>query len=183
MIRRFIVLVRDLFPPAREWTPVYAMALSILNFWMLEHFFWKLPSWIYFQKTTDLLATLAYSFATTFLESLAVILGIVLLAAILPKAWFGEAFVARGATLVLLGLGYVMIFALQFQSKTDYPTAMVNITPWVLAAIFIVAYFAGRVTIVRRTLESIADRFLILLYIFLPLGILGLVTMILRNIG
>ena len=182
-MRRLIVLIRGLFPPSGELMPVYAMGLSILNFWMLGHFFWKFSGWVYFQRVSDLLVTLAYAFATTFLESAAVIFGIALLAAILPKPWFGEAFVARGAALVLLGLGYVMFFALQFQSKTDYPTAMVNITPWVLAGIFIVAYFAGRVPLIRRVLESLADRFLIFLYIFLPLGILGLVTMILRNLG
>ena len=182
-MRRLLVLIRERFPTVSEMMPVYAMGLSILNFWMLGHFFWKLSGWIYFQRVSDLLATLAYAFATTFGESLAVILGIILLAAILPKAWFGEAFVARGATLVLLGLGYVMIFAFQFQSKTDYPTAMVNITPWVLAAIFIVAYFAGRIPLTRRVLESIADRFLIFLYIFLPLSIIGLVAAILRNLG
>ncbi|MBI5933971.1 MAG: hypothetical protein HY867_09710 [Chloroflexi bacterium] len=182
-MRRFIVWVRDRFPSTREWMPVYAMGLSILNFWMLGHFSWKLSGWVYFQRVSDLLVTLAYSFATTFLESAAVIFGIVLLAAILPRLWFGEAFVARGATLVLLGLGYVMFFAFQFQSKTDYPTAMVNITPWALAGICALAYFAGRVPLARRILESLADRFLIFLYIFLPLGILGLVTMILRNLG
>ena len=178
---RFLVWARNRFPPMRELMPVYAVALSILNFWMVDRFFWKFPSWIYFLKTSDLLATLAYAFATTFAESLVVILGLAIAAAVTPRSWFRDAFVARGAALVLLGLGYVMIFALQFQSKDDYPTAMVKMTPWVLAGIAALAYFAGRVPLIRRALEALADRFLILLYIFLPLGIIGSVTMILRN--
>lgn len=149
---------------------------------MLGHFAWKFPSWILFLRTADILTALAYSFATTFLESLAIILGLALAAAILPKSLFGERFIARGTALVLLGLGYVMIFALQFQSKTDYPTAMVNLTPWVLAGIVILAYFAGRISLIRRILESLADRFLIFLYLFLPLGVIGLVTVLARNL-
>jgi len=178
---RFAVWARNCFPSMRELMPVYAVALSILNFWMVDRFFWKFPSWIYFLKTSDLLATLAYAFATTFAESLVVILGLAIAAAVMPRAWFRDAFVARGAALVLLGLGYVMIFALQFQSKSDYPTAMVKMTPWVLTGIAAIAYFVGRVPVTRHLLESLADRFIILLYIFLPLSIIGIVTMILRN--
>jgi hypothetical protein len=181
-MHRFAVWAFNRFPSMRELMPVYAVGLSILNFWTMGHFFWKIPGWIYFQRTSDILVTLAYSFATAFLESLVVILGIALLAAILPWPWFGEAFVARGATLVLLGLGYVMIFAFQFQSKTDYPTAMVKMTPWVLAGICALAYLAGRIPLTRRVLESLADRFLIFLYIFLPPGIVGSAVVILRNL-
>jgi hypothetical protein len=181
-MHRFAVWAFNRFPSMRELRPVYAVGLSILNFWMVNRFFWKLPSWIYFLKTSDLLATLAYAFATTFAESLVVILGLAILAAMTPRSWFREAFVARGAALVLLGLGYVMIFALQFQSKTDYPTAMVKITPWVLAGIGTLAYFAGRILVTRRLLESLADRFLIFLYIFLPPGIVGSAVVILRNL-
>jgi hypothetical protein len=91
-------------------------------------------------------------------------------------------FVARGTALVLLGLGYVMYFVFRFQSKTDYPADAVRLIPLVAAGIGGLAYSAGRISVVRHALESLADLFLVFLYIFFPLGIFGILIVVLRNL-
>jgi hypothetical protein len=77
--------------------------------WTIIWFFWRLPGWVFFLSASEILMAAAYALATNLVESLAVLVLPLLLSLILPKTWFRNAFVARGAALVLALVAY-MIF-------------------------------------------------------------------------
>ena len=89
----------------------------MLSTWTLMPFFWKVPSWSYFLDVGEILTLLAYSLATNFAESLLILCGPLLVTLLLPARWFREVFIARGAALSMASIGYLMLLALQFQTK------------------------------------------------------------------
>jgi hypothetical protein len=150
--------------------------------WTSVWFFWKLPSWLFFLNTGEIATAFAYAQATNLVESLAVLCAPLALSVTLPKDWFYDRFVARGATLALSGLGYMMYIAFQFKTNADYPS--LTLKAWSLALalviILLIVYLAGKLSLFRKVIEFLADRAIIFLYISLPLSLLSLVVVILR---
>lgn len=161
---------------------VYGVIALILYTWTLMWFFWKLPSWLYFLNGGEILASLSYLFVTNFAESIAVLCGALFLAIILPKAWFRDVFVARGAALAIAGLGGLLVLAEQFNNFSDYPT--LYLPGWIvvlaLGCIAAVVYLCGRISLLRRALEAVADRMSIFAYILAPLSIVAVVVVLIR---
>lgn len=152
--------------------------------WTLLWFFWKVPSWLYFLNAGEILTALAYSLATNFAESLVVLCGPLFLALVMPAKWFRDVFVARGAMLSIAGLGYMMYLANQFTDKSGYPSE--SLRPWTLllvaAAIAVLVYIFGRIALLRRILEAIADRISIFVYVLVPLSIISVLVVIIRSL-
>jgi hypothetical protein len=150
--------------------------------WTILWFFWKLPSWLFFLNTGEIAIAFAYSLATNLMESLVVLGGALILSMLLPKEWFFDQFVARGASLALSGLGYMMYVAFQFKTNADYPSLTLKAWSLALAAlvILVIVYLAGRLALIRKLIEYIADRAIIFLYISLPLSLISLVVVLIR---
>ena len=142
------------------------------------------PGWLYFLNAGEILTALAYSLATNLAESLVVLCGPLLLALVLPRKWFYDVFVARGAALSIAVLGYMMFLAEQFKNKSDYPTLSLQL--WTvllaLAGIVVLVYLFGRIALLRKIVEQIADRTTIFVYILIPLSILSLLVVIVRSV-
>ncbi len=150
--------------------------------WTLLWFFWKYPSWSFFLNIGEILVVLAYSLATCFAESLTVLIFPVLLAFILPKKWFYDGFIARSVALVLPILGYMMHIAYQTDGALDYPSQSLDWAPVVLAATLLLVFVVGKVSLLRKVLEALADRMTIFLYIFVPLSILSVIVVAIQLI-
>ena len=162
--------------------PVYAVVVLMVYSWTGLWFFWKLPSWLFFLSAGEILTAGAYSLATNLLESLTVLCAPFIASIVLPRRWFYDRFVARGTALVASGLGYMMHVAYQFKSKDDYPS--LNLKPFsvavALVAVLLIVVLAGRIPIVRKAIEGLADRATIFLYILVPLSIVALLAVLAR---
>jgi cytochrome bd-type quinol oxidase subunit 1 len=153
--------------------------------WTILLFFHKLPNWLYFLTPGEIGISLAYALATNLLESLAALCVPLVISLALPPKWFREAFVARGAALGLSGLGFMMDLAYHFRLSEDYPKLLP--TTWALEVILVLivlfVFAAGRVAILRRMLEALADRATVFLYFSIPVSLLAFVTVIVRWIA
>ncbi len=169
-------------PSWAQIIPVYGVIVIIIYTWTLLWFFWKVPSWLYFLNAGEILVILAYSLATNFAESLLVLCGSLFLALVLPRKWFYDVFIARGATLSIAGLGYMIYLANQFTNKNAYPT--ISLQAWTvlvaLAGIAVLVYLSGRISLLRKILEVVADRVAIFVYVLAPLSIISLIVVAFR---
>ena len=165
-------------PKWADLVSVYAVIVFIVYSWTLLNFFWVYPSWLHFMNVGEILNVLAYSLATNFLESLLVMAAPLVVAILLPQKWFYDAFVAKGLALVLPGLGYMMYVAFQFQEKLDYPSEALDWAPVVLVATLVLVFLAGRVHLLRRTLEIFADRATIFLFLSIPASLVSILIII-----
>jgi len=174
-------------PSREEITPVFSTILFLVFSWALYHMFWQVPSWLYYMNVWGVLALSAYVLAYSLLES-AAILGLVLLVCLLfPQRYFREQFVAQSCALAgILGLGAVaiqrkigLVFDLQIWQLITYPLlglAMLPVLTWLLAIVL------RRMPRLARLLNSLAERMTVFALIYIPLGILGLIVVIIRNI-
>jgi hypothetical protein len=167
-------------PKAAQIAAVYSVIVFVVYSWTLLWFFWKYPSWLYFLNIGEIATVLAYSLATNFFESLLVLVAPLILAVILPKKWFYDAFVAQGIALVLPILGYMMYIAYQFESKLDYPTQELNWAPVILLATLLLVFVVGKVVFLRKALEFFADHSTIFIYISVPISLISVLVVVIR---
>lgn len=158
------------------------MIVLIVYGWTIIWFFWRLPGWLFFLNAPEILMAAAYALATNFAESLAVLLAPLLLSMILPKRWFRDVFVARGAALVIALLVYMIFLTYKFQLKSDYPSLPLPVWQLVLpaAAIPLIVYLPGRLGLLRTILEWLADRATIFLFVTIPLSVLSMLAILVR---
>jgi len=170
------------FPTQKEIAPVYAVIVLVIYGWTILKFNYNLPGWLYFLNLGEIMSVFAYSMVTNLLESLFVLLGVIAAGILLPKKWFREAFIARGVSLSILVLGLMMYIADQFKTKEYYPAEIIRWSPAVLVLIGPVVYLLGRLQFTRKAIEFFADRALIFLYISIPVSVLSLLAVLIRNI-
>ena len=165
-------------PGWKDLTQVYGIIVLVIYSWTILSFLWMFPSWRNILTAGEILAVLAFSLASAFAESLVVLCVPALVGLVLPRTWFGNLFVARGAALALSGLAYVMFLDRQLQSQSGFPE--LGLPGWVLlaplAVIVLLVYLPGRIKLLRKFLESLADRATIFLYIMVPVSAISVLA-------
>lgn len=174
--------ISNRIPKLNEILPVYAISVMMIYGWTILKFNYNVPSWLHFLNFGEIMAIAAYSMTTNLLESLFWLLAVIVVGAVFPKRWFADAFIARGAGMSILGLGLMMYVANQITYKDYYPAEMIHWSPVLLLLMVLFVYFLGRVKFLRTSIEMIADRALIFLYISIPVSILSLIVVVIRNI-
>lgn len=176
------VRTQNRVPPLQEILAVYGVIVLILYGWTLIHFFWQFPSWTYYLKIGEILAILAYSLTIDLLESLLTLSFPLILALILPRSWFGNLFVSRGSALTAGFLGYAMYLASRLTGGAGYPDQAVHLAPFVCVAITVLVFLTGHVVSLRKPLETFANNASIFPYVTIPLSVLSLTIVLVRNI-
>jgi hypothetical protein len=116
------------------------------------------------------------------IESILVLLAPLLLSVILPKKWFYDRFIPKGILLVLLGLAYDMYFDSQLQYQTTFPVELVYCTPAIAIAILGLVFLIDRFRFLDRILAELSSRLPIFLYIAIPVSLVALLVVLIRNI-
>lgn len=170
------------FPNRKQLAPVSAIAVVMIYTWSLLHFFWRIPSWLYFSTVGEIAVILAYLFTVNFMESALVLLAPVLMSVVLPRKWFLDRFVTKGMLLVGLDLGYLYYFDWKLQTDASFPYGLAKWTPLIALLILALVFLLDRVKFLGKILEELGDRLTIFLYIFIPLTVLSLLTVLIRNL-
>jgi hypothetical protein len=169
-------------PSKGQLAAVYGVIAFIVYGWTIYWYLWKLPSWLYFMTLGELLVTFSYAIVVNFLESLLVLLVPVMLCVLLPLHWFRERFVARGVTLVIILLIALMKYLNAITGLQDFPPGL----PWMILAVFVLTalmvFLVGRIQFLCKLLEEIANRATIFIFIFLPLSVISILVVLVRNV-
>ncbi len=169
-------------PKLEQIAPVYAVMVVMIYSWSLSRFFWRLPSWLYFSSVGEITVIFAYMMVVNLIESILVLLVPILMSIVLPQKWFYDRFVTRGTILVSLGLGYLMYFDNHLQYQVPFPLDLVYWTPAIAAAILALAFLIDRLGFLDRVLNELTNRFIVFLYISIPLSLISLLIVLFRNI-
>ena len=178
---KILSIIRKI-PKLDQVAPVYAVIVMLVYPWTITRYFWKLSSWSLFTPLGDLANFFAYMIALNFLESLIILLAPILLSLILPQAWFHDRFVTRGVSLVLLGLGYLIVLNRNMYAGDPFPWNMIRLIPVVVVTILILVFFVDRIPFVPRILDELSNRALVFLYISIPISVISLLVVAIRNI-
>ena len=169
-------------PKLDDIAPVYAVIVMMIYPWTLTRFFWKLSSWILFASVGDLAVIASYMVVINLLESIVVLLVLFAISIILPRKWFYDRFKTRSVSLVLFGVSYLIYLNMNFQAGSAYPQALIRWIPAAMVVILMLMFLVERVSFLRGALEELASRLTIFLYISIPVSLISLVVVLIRNV-
>jgi len=161
--------------------------LFIVYSWTLYRTFWWVPSWLEYLSVWGVLVIIAYALAFALLESLALMGVISVLSLVLPRRIFKDQFILQGSTLSLaLGVGAFLIqrnvgviYRLELEQTLLYP-ALILVGVVLLAFIF--SFLFRKIGLLSRLALMAAERMTIFVYLYVPLGLIGLLVVVVRNL-
>jgi hypothetical protein len=158
------------------------MIVLLVYGWTVYWIAWKFPSWIYYLTASEILWIVCYAMVVNMLESLIFILGVLVLGFVAPKAWLADRFGPSGTLFSILIAGLLMYFSkpIQLAERFSYaPLIQMGIS-------FLVALGIAMLLPLYRPaaafLDLLADRAKIFLYILLPVSLVSLVIVVVRNL-
>ena len=169
-------------PRWEQIIPVYAVIVMMVYVWSLFQYFWRLSNWLNFSTLGQVGGIYVYTVAVNFIESLLILLVLLALSVILPSKWFSEEFVVKGSTLTLLTLGGLMVFNQTLFEDILHPSVLL---PKLLAFGAVTAFLMflfGRIGFLKKTMEEIANRMTVFLYIWMPITAISILVLLVRNI-
>lgn len=150
--------------------------------WSLFNFFNKLSSFLLYFTPGEIAAVFAYMMAFALLESLAVTGILVLAGALLPQRWLRDGFGYKGFVLLLIAAADAIL--LQKLLDTAFPSPwtllLVTLVPLTLSVI-VLAILQSRPG-VQNLLVQVQDRFLVVLFLYLPIGVISILAVTVRNL-
>jgi hypothetical protein len=178
----------DRLPDRRQFLPVLSTVVFIIFTWTIYHALYQVPSWLFYMTLPGILFLFAYILGFALLESLMISAFLLAYCFFLPARWLKKYFAAEGFLLAILLAFAAYLLRRNFE-------AIQKLGSWQLAAIplalFLVipvaapllARFLARFPKLVDWLEMIGNRVTIFSYIYIPLGILGWLVVLVRNIN
>ena len=174
-------------PSRQEVLPVFSVIVFIVFTWTLYRMFFQVPSLLFYLRVWDVLIISAYVLAFALFESM-VVLGLLLIfSLVIPAKYFKDNFVAQGSTVVLM----ISMGAVAIQRKMNI---VYNLEGWELilypfvilvAVVFVIvsaSYIYDRFKILPRIINTVAERMIVFVLLYVPLSILGMLLVFVRNI-
>jgi hypothetical protein len=164
---------------------VFAACVVPIYSWSIVAFLERMPGWLLFLNSWDLIGAFAYTQAFAFLESTIVLLILIVLSVILPARFFRHRFVAQGSMTMFLTL----VWAIALRNLKG----KAGVVSWTLKAFFLwlVLYstsigasymFIHRFKRLEESINAFIERLTVLLYVYVPITFLSLMIVILRNV-
>lgn len=169
-------------PSLDDIAAVYAVIVVMIYAPTINLFFWKLPSWVLFSTLGDLLNIFFYAITVNFIESLMVIAAVVFLCMVLPSKWFYDHFCAKGVMLVLLTLGFLIYLGSRMQPEMPFPWDLVRGSPVIFLCILVAVFLLDKIDRLGGFLQALANRFVVFLFLSIPVSVVALLVVFMRNI-
>ena len=174
--------ITEKIPKLQDIAPVYAVIVMMIYPWTLTRYFWKLSGWILFASGRDLAAFFAYMVVVNLLESILILLVPLAMSIILPRKLFYDRFKTRSVALVLFGLGFLIYLNRNLHADAPFPMTLVQWIPVASVAILVLVFLVDQVGFLRRVLDELANRLTIFLYISIPVSVIALLVVLVRNV-
>ena len=162
---------------------VYAVAVFLVYTWTLFISFWKLPSWLFFLRISEIVSIYSYAFLVNFAESILLLLIVLLLGIALPRRWWMDALIPKGFVFILIILGSAILHYSLYRTPDTREILVTGQLNWWINTFLITVFLTwltGRLKWVRQPLENLADRFIVFMYVYLPLTGISLFIVLVR---
>lgn len=172
-------------PAIKDIASVFAVISFMIQMWAIHLLLGQLSTWSNYLYVPEILSIVAYRIAESFVEALLVLGFLLLISFILPARFLRDVFVVRGTAFAFCLLGSIILFWRRFES--DPGVLMANyLQTWtggtvLLATLF--SHLSAKVEAVSDFLDWISGRMTVFLYLLIPISLVSLITVLLRNIG
>jgi hypothetical protein len=183
--------IQSRIPARRELLEVFNVVLFCVFGWSIRGFLFNLPSFTLYFGLKSNLAILCYMLAFALLETLLVTAFLVIVSALLPARLLREGFAYKGFLIVLVASLALILFQGYYSSnffKDILAKNYSSIPPFVvgsvvsLVVLFALLWIFHRWARFQKYLLSFVEQFGVFTYIYVPLGLIGLMVVIIRNL-
>lgn len=179
--------LKSRLPSAPEALSVFSIFVFFVFSWTLYRAFWYVPSWLEYLSVWSILVIVAYVLAFALFESAFLLALVVFFSLFFPLKVFKEKYALQGSSLaLLLSVG---AFLLQRKINLVYRLELWQLLAYPLVALFasvvlvvLLAFLFNRFSLLGRLVNAVVERMLIFVYLYVPLGVLGLLVVLVRNI-
>ena len=183
--------IRNRLPARSDTLHVFGVVLFVVYGWSIRGFLFKVPSFaLYFGLPSDL-AVLSYMFAFALVESAMFMAALLLLAAILPARVLKQGFAYKSFIIVMVAAAASITFEAWY--RVDFFKDMMvgmnyMVAPFIIGIVvsilLLAALFWGfhEWPRLQRYASFVMEQLSIFTYIYVPLGLLGLVVVLIRNL-
>lgn len=176
-------IYKERLPSLQQAVLVWAVCAFPVFSWAIYQFLEQMPGWLTYLAIWDVLSIFAYVQAFALVESLLIVLALVVLAAMLPGRLLRNHFVSLSTAILILTTLWVL--------AAQYNDGVLRVLPMRTLVLLLGAYVVSiivafvlvhRYPSLRKGAIALAERFSVLLYLYVPVGLIGLIVVILRNI-
>ena len=172
--------LKQRFPPWNEILAVYAFIVFAVFSWDIYTFLYYVPSRLLNVGLGGILILFFFQMAFALLESLLVCALMLLLCFLLPGRWLRDSFGTSGFLITVAGAS-LSLLSVRF---TSYPLPPAF---WAVIAACVIVLLASIIILnkfpkIQKGLLSFVKRFGIFTYIYVPLGAIGILIFIARNL-
>ena len=175
-------ILKNRFPHRSEIIAVLGVSVFVCHSWSIWTFLHELPSFLLYFRAAEISVVFAYMMAFALLESLLVTGGLALAGAILPSKWLRDGFAYKGFIFVVVGS--IAAFILQKNLRYEFPSMQMLtlnlVIPLTLIALFMAASHGWGP--LQKFLLDIQDRISIMLYVYVPIGVVSILVVVFRNL-
>jgi hypothetical protein len=150
---------------------VFGVTALFLYGWTTYWFLWKLPSWLYYLRISEIFSIAFYSLSVNLVECLVFLVASLGLSLLLPRRWFRDFFVPAGSLLNIF-LCVFLVYFTNLMSVLDafsYTAVVQAASAVVLAPIL--AILLSRPRFISSFIIGLADRTKVFLYFLIPASI------------
>ena len=179
--------LRSRLPNYKQLLPVLSTVVFIVFSWAIYHAFYQVPGWLFYLTLPGVLLLFAYIMGFALVESLIVSGFLTAYCLFLPEKWLRRYFTAQGFVLAILLALITYLLRNNFdriQKLEVWQMAVIPLTMIVGIALIspLLAILFESFPKLTRFVEALGERLTIFSYIYIPLGILGWLVVLIRNI-
>lgn len=180
-----MIPIRERLPHRVEILYVFGGVIFVIYSWSIRGFLYQLSSLRLYHTLGEIFGVFAYLMAFALLESLVLMAGLIAIGFILPAKWFREGFAYKGFITTLVA-GIAMIQLHDYLFSLNYAMPPMNViylgTAITIFGLISLIWIFQSFPQLQRFLLALQERLHIFTYLYIPLGILGLTVVVLRNL-
>lgn len=174
--------IRNRFPRRSEILTVLGAAVFVCHSWAVLGFLNRLSAFLLYFRVSEIAEVFAFMMAWAFLESLLVTGLLTFLGAILPSRLLRDGFAYKGFIFITVATAAAILFQRNLRSALPAQDTLTLywLVPLVLAATLIFA--TQMMPRARDIVLNLADRVSIMLFFYVPIGLLSLMVVMLGTL-
>lgn len=180
-----MTIFRERIPGQEDIFYVFGGIVFGVYSWAIRGFLYQVSSLRLYHTLGEILAIFAYVMAYALLESLVIMAFLILVGFSLPGKWFREGFAYKGfITTVVTGAAMIILHYYLHSLNYELPSMRLIYLGMGITMILLVSllWFIQNRPPLQKVLLAAQERLQIFVYFYIPLGILGLAVVLLRNL-
>jgi hypothetical protein len=144
---------------------------------------YNMPPLLLRHSLWELAGIISYRLVFAAFEALLLLFVLILLSIILPGRWLRDQFAARGSVIAIVTSLWILVFHLGSGTWRGWPLWPYLAAAGYLLSLGVVYTLTVRHRRVEQAVISLVERLTIFSYVYLPLSVLGLFVVIIRNLA